>query len=70
MNVSATSKPAVLLGPGRPELVRDETLGDLFRASAARFGGKTALVFGNAQLSQGEVLAPGTRWAGSPVRPK
>ena len=35
--------------------MRDETLGDLFRASATRFGGKTALVFGSAQLSYQEL---------------
>jgi non-ribosomal peptide synthetase-like protein len=55
MTAFASTRPAVLLGPDRPELVRDETLGDLFRASAARFGGKTALVFGSAQLSYEEL---------------
>ena len=45
------SAPAVLRGPSRPELVRDETLADLFRATAARFPAKSALVFGERHLS-------------------
>ncbi len=57
MTVLTSPGPAVLLGPHRPELVRDETLGDLFRASAARFADKTALVFGNARLSYQELDA-------------
>ena len=51
----ATPRPAVLLGPDRPELVRDETLGDLFRTSATRFADKPALVFRGAQLTYGEL---------------
>lgn len=51
MSVLALTKPAVLLGPARPELVRDETLADLFRAAATRFATTTALVFGEQRLS-------------------
>ena len=43
--------PAVLLGPARPDLVRHETLSDIFRATAARVGSKAALVFGERELS-------------------
>ena len=46
-----TTKPAVLCGPFLPQLVRDETLADLFRASATRFATHTALVFGERELS-------------------
>ena len=48
---------AALLGPVRPDLVREETLGDLFRSSAARFGRKTALVFGDETLTYGQLDA-------------
>ena len=51
MSLLAPTKPAVLLGPIRPELVRNETLTDVFRVSAARFSSTTALVFGQQQLS-------------------
>lgn len=51
MPVSTSTKPAVLLGPSRPELLRDETLADLFRASATHFARNTALVFGEHRLS-------------------
>lgn len=51
MSVLVLTKPAVLLGPSRPELVQDETLADLFRASATRFATNTALVFGEQRLS-------------------
>ena len=51
MSVLVLTKPAVLLGPSRPELVQDETLADLFRASATRFAANTALVFGEQRLS-------------------
>ena len=43
--------PAFLLGPSRPDLVRNDTLADLFRESAARYATKTALVFGGQMLS-------------------
>lgn len=55
MSELVLTKPAVLLGPARPELIRDETLADLFRASAALFAAKTALVFGEQTLSYQEL---------------
>jgi amino acid adenylation domain len=51
MSILVRDQSAVLLGPSRPELVRDETLCDLFRASAASFAAKTALVCGDESVS-------------------
>ena len=51
MSVQPPVTRAALLGDVRPDLVRDETLGDVFRVSAARFGAKVALCFGNQTLS-------------------
>ncbi|HEY2582351.1 MAG TPA: AMP-binding protein, partial [Mucilaginibacter sp.] len=36
---------SIVLGANRPELVREETLPELFRASARKYADKTALIF-------------------------
>ena len=47
----ANAHPDVLLGPVRPELIRAEVLADLLEATAARVPEKTALIFGERQLT-------------------
>lgn len=44
-----------LAGPVQPELIRHEVLADIFAATAERFAQKTALIFGQHQLSYGEL---------------
>ena len=48
-------KPAIVLGKQRPDLLLEETLADIFRASAKKYGSKTALIFGNTSLSYAEL---------------
>jgi non-ribosomal peptide synthetase-like protein len=43
--------PAVLRGPARPDLLRDETLSTLFAATAARCPDHTALIWGERTLT-------------------
>ncbi|MEO8171334.1 MAG: AMP-binding protein, partial [Oxalobacteraceae bacterium] len=43
--------PDILLGPIRPELIRNEVLADLLEATAARVPNQTALIFGGQQLT-------------------
>lgn len=50
---------SLLKGESIPELIRNETLADLFRASAAQFADKTALIFGPLTLSYREL----DRWS-------
>ena len=47
--------PDVLLGPSRPELMRLEVLADLLESTASRSPDKTALIFGDLQLSYREL---------------
>ena len=47
--------PDVLLGPSRPELMRLEVLADLLESTASRSPDKTALIFGDRQLSYREL---------------
>jgi non-ribosomal peptide synthetase-like protein len=42
---------SIAIGADRPDLIREETLVDLFSASAQRYANKTALVFHNESLS-------------------
>jgi non-ribosomal peptide synthetase-like protein len=49
--------PYVLLGPARPEFLRDETLIDIFSATAARFPERTALIDGERSITYGELDA-------------
>jgi len=44
-------KPAIVFGIKRPDLLLEETLADIFRATVKKFGSKTALIFGDIQLS-------------------
>lgn len=58
-------KTVVLTGEARPDLLREETLVDVFRATAARVGSKTALtLIGTGQaLSYAELDAQSDRVA-------
>lgn len=51
----ASSASSILLGPGKPELIRNEVLADLFEATASRLPGNTALMHGERSLSYGEL---------------
>ena len=42
---------SILIGPVRPDLLREETLADMFRASAGEYPTKEALIFGDMSLS-------------------
>jgi len=46
---------SLLLGPARPDLLREETLADIFAQTVARHKDKIALVFGGKNLSYGEL---------------
>jgi non-ribosomal peptide synthetase-like protein len=55
--------PDILLGPLRPDLIRAEVLADLLEATVARVPDKTALIFGDRQLSYRELNAHADRVA-------
>ena len=42
---------SILLGPQRPDLLKEETLADMFRASAREYPDKVALIFGQISLT-------------------
>ena len=42
---------SILIGPVRPDIIKDETLADLFRASAASHPSRIALIFGDMSLT-------------------
>src|SRR5579872_7589176 len=46
---------SIVLGDKRPDLVRDETLADLFAESVQKYPGKTALIFHEEQLTYAEL---------------
>jgi non-ribosomal peptide synthetase-like protein len=48
---------SLLLGPDRPELLREETLADIFRDTVRNHGDKIALIFGDESLSYHELDA-------------
>ena len=50
---------SIVLGAIRPDLLHEETLADIFRASAQNFGSKIALIFGDTSLSYHEL----DRWS-------
>ena len=50
---------SIVLGADRPELIREETLAELFRKSAQEFAGKTALIFHDQSLTYTEL----DRWS-------
>lgn len=49
------SKPPILHGPDRPDLLRHEVLADIFEVSAARVPNKTALIFGERHVTYAEL---------------
>jgi non-ribosomal peptide synthetase-like protein len=60
----ATAKPlAMLAGEKRPDLLRDEVLGEIFAGTIEARGGHPALVDGSRQLSYAEVWAAAGRQA-------
>jgi non-ribosomal peptide synthetase-like protein len=46
---------SIILGAARPELIREETLPELFRRSAQEYGDKTALIFHDQTLTYTEL---------------
>ena len=50
---------SIVLGAIRPDLLQEETLADIFRASAQNFGSKIALIFGDTSLTYHEL----DRWS-------
>lgn len=50
---------SIVLGADRPDLIRDETLPELFRKSAQEFGDHTALIFHHESLTYSEL----DRWS-------
>ncbi len=46
---------SIVLGATRPDLLQDETLADIFRASAQKFPNNIALIFGDRQVTYGEL---------------
>ncbi|WP_374514695.1 Pls/PosA family non-ribosomal peptide synthetase [Niveibacterium sp.] len=64
MSASLTPQSAdVLLGPVRPDLIRDEILADLFEAAAQRTPDQIALIHGERSLSYAELDALADRAA-------
>jgi len=55
MSTSSPRLPGLLNGPSAPELIRPETLADLFEATAARLPENIALIADGQQLSYGEL---------------
>ena len=46
---------SIVLGADRPDLIRNETLADMFKQSAADFADKTALIFQNESLTYAQL---------------
>ncbi len=46
---------SIVTGADRPDLIRDETLADLFAASVKKYANKTALIFHDEQLTYAEL---------------
>lgn len=55
--------PDIIHGPERPDLLRSEILADLFEATAERVPSHTALIFGEREISYGELDAQANRAA-------
>ena len=53
----AAFTPAVLRGPNRPDLLREESLAEILSATARQFPEKPALIFGGRIVSYGELDA-------------
>lgn len=58
-----SQNPLIIRGPYRPDLLRLETLPDLFEITAQRFPDKTALIFGDRQLTYAELDQAASRAA-------
>lgn len=61
MPTTLTNQISILKGIDRPDLIRNETLADIFRQSATKQGLKTALIFGDDTLTYQEL----DRWSDS-----
>src|SRR6201996_4076639 len=46
---------SIIIGADRPDLIREETLVDLFAGSVLKFGNKTALIFHDEHLTYAEL---------------
>ncbi|HZX59198.1 MAG TPA: AMP-binding protein [Mucilaginibacter sp.] len=46
---------SIVIGADRPDLIRDETLADLFASSVQKYANKTALIFHDEQLTYAEL---------------
>jgi non-ribosomal peptide synthetase-like protein len=57
VTVTASSSPAVLRGPSRPDLLREESLADILAATAKRSPQQPALIWGKRTVSYGELNA-------------
>src|SRR5690348_6960792 len=62
-HAASADSPDIIHGPDRPELLRSETLADLFEATAERAPARTALIFGEREISYGELDAQASRAA-------
>ena len=56
-------RPVVLRGPQRPDLLRDQTLPELFEATATRCPERQALIWGERVVTYGELHTAGSRIA-------
>lgn len=54
---ASSSNRDILFGPVEPEILRNEVLADILTATAERIPDKTALIFGDRQLSFGQLYA-------------
>jgi len=57
--VAENMNSSIVLGASRPDLLHEETLADIFRASAKKFADKTALIFGDQSVTYAEL----DRWS-------
>jgi non-ribosomal peptide synthetase component F len=56
-STAPSDSPCIIHGPDRPDLLRSENLADLFEATAERVPARTALIFGEREISYGELDA-------------
>ncbi|HKH95571.1 MAG TPA: AMP-binding protein, partial [Beijerinckiaceae bacterium] len=63
-SIDVTGGGAVLRGEVRDDLIRDETLAEIFAATARNHPAKLAMVFGEERLSYAEVSARADAIAG------
>ena len=60
--------PAILRGPTRPDLLREESLGDILTAAARRMPGQPALIWGDRTVTYTELDAVSNVIGGSLAR--